>query len=377
MDKRVEIRESIIWEFSGSYPDVPTAEGVNVEALTRGDADPVFVTLPIGKIGVVSGNRRYYDDVFAGELVGQVISKRPPGLMGHIPQFERDSTHRPAEIDWIGAVREGDMVWGKGYIPPGAVREYMRRRKAVNGEIATSIYGTAEQEWDEALEAWRVVNFELESIDLVPPERAGVRDLAAVPMITAEMQRGGTEGQNRESEETGMEITKEVRLKVIETLTGQDVKLIPDEVVNAIRRQALEDVAEIGLVAELRQALGLDDKADLVSAVRELGVQVEQHRRAAVEARIAALAGERVKVDDESQSIREMVVALVRAERPETPEAVVEAFERVMARSYVKATLQRFIAEAMGPPQGTPLNTPEGEDGRGESYIIIPEDEKA
>ncbi len=365
MGERVEIQESIVWEFSGAYPSVPTADGVNIDELTRGDENPMFVTLPIGKVGVISDNRRYYDEGFARELVDQVLSKRPPGLMGHIPAIERDSAHRPAEVDWIGAIQEGVLIWGKGYLPPGAVREYVRRRKAVNGEIATSIYGTAEQEWDQTLEAWRVSSFELESIDLVPPERAGVKDLAAVPMLTAEMQ------QEKDPANEGKEIPMENKLQIIETLTPADVKLLPTAVVDAIREQ----VTEIKQVAELRQALALDDKADLVAAVRELRTQVEKHRQAAVEAKIAELAVEHVKVDDADRSIRELVVELVRAERPEMPEAVAAAFDRVMARPYIKATLQRFIVETMGPPQGTPLNVPTG-NGEAEPYIIIPEDDE-
>ncbi len=367
MPELVQIRETIIWEFSGGYPDVPIIDGIDMGELTQG-TEPFFVTLPIGKAGVVSGNSTYYGADFQRELVQQVLSKRPTGIMGHIPDHERSSSFPLPAAHWIGAIQHEGMTWGKAFIPPGPVREFVRRLKATGGKLATSIYGLANREWSEELSAWTLSEFELESIDLAPPERAGIRDLAVVPRITAEMQQPVAEDGASESDPEPISESEESvdRLQIIQELTAADARLLPNDVVNAIRAEDLQQVAE------LRQVLNVGEDADLVQTVRELAETVREQQAAAVASRVAELTRERIKADDEDGSISAMIRELVMAERPADVASVDQAFETVLARPHVKAVLQMAVLQEMGPAQRNPVGTRQAEESGPQQYFDIP-----
>ena len=229
---------------------------------------------------MTSGNKRHYDDAFLTELERQTLQNKPVGLMGHLSASDR-ATAFPAEaVHWVGAVRDGDTLWGKGYLPPGPVRDRIARYKASGRSIATSIDAMAEQVWDESLKAYRVnaASFRLGQIDLAPADRAGIPDLATVPMLTREI-----EAPELDTQACPDEGRKEVmgKLEIINELTADDARLLPKPVREAI----LSEVAippEVAVVQELRSTLGVDDKADLSKLVRELREAKEVQDKAAI-----------------------------------------------------------------------------------------------
>jgi len=365
--QRVRIQETFTWEFSGSYPDVPTVDGVDMdELLKKGlpdeDQFPFFVTLPI-MIQQISGNRRNYDAAFQAEFLSQVINKRPVGNMGHIPDMEIDSAYPPSELNWVGAMNGADgMTWGKAYMAPGAARDHVRRLKATRSKICTSYMGWADQEWDDTLQAWVLSNFVLEKIDLAPPERAGLPDLSVIPKVTTEM-AGGDPGDESEDSMN--------REEIIQAMTAADVALMPAAVVETIQAQARGGVAEIGQVQAVREALGLDGQADIVKAVETLRDAVAQQAKAAIGAEIVRVVGELVKADDEAGTAKATVIELVQAAAPETVEAVKAAVEAVLGREHVKAMLQAYVLAEMGPAQRRPLGQHAA--GNGDNpYVTIP-----
>jgi hypothetical protein len=136
-----QVREYTIASFRGKWADVPTAEGVDIEAINKSDADAMFVTLPIAEIGAISNNGLLYDEALVDSIAEQINANRPGGIFGHLKEEERSTSFPlPAGL-WVGAKREGQTLWAKSYIPPGAARDYVRNLKAVGGQIATSIYG--------------------------------------------------------------------------------------------------------------------------------------------------------------------------------------------------------------------------------------------
>ena len=48
-----ELLGGMVSELRGSYPDVPFAPGVDAEGIREDDANPMFVTLPLVKVGGV------------------------------------------------------------------------------------------------------------------------------------------------------------------------------------------------------------------------------------------------------------------------------------------------------------------------------------
>lgn len=277
----------VVAEFAGEFPQVPVSGQVNMEALTVGDPDPFFVTIPIAEAGAVSANNRLYDAAFVQDLARQVMEQAPTGQMGHLAPGERDHAYPLPAVHWVGATQQGQTLWGKGYVPPGAVRDHIRRLKSTNGKLATSIYGTATTEPDPPSGALRVKGFRLESIDFAPPARAGVPTLAAVPVVTAEMEES-QEGDMPEPTATALvaelQTTLASQQEVIAEL--QAAHTTHSSIIGELRT-ALEDSQAV--IAELRASRFERDLSDLIAEK----VKVKALQPAAQRVVVQELAGQR------------------------------------------------------------------------------------
>lgn len=189
MSKQI-VHEYVIAEFRGNFPDIPTAPGVDMDALRAQDPDPVFVSLPIiPKVGATSRNGLLYDDALADSIVAQINEKRPEGIFGHLRDDERSTAFPEPAAIWIGAKKEGSQVWAKALIASPAAKERIKRLKATGGQIATSIYGKGAYEATQSKGVRRLTSFDLESLDFAPPARAALQN-GAYPVITAETTQG-------------------------------------------------------------------------------------------------------------------------------------------------------------------------------------------
>lgn len=348
----------VISELRGAYPNVPIASDVDYEGLIAGDSDPVFITIPIGKANVTSGNGRYYDESWLQELERQTLTNKPIGLMGHMSEGERATAFKPEAIHWVGAIRDGDLLWGKGYVV-GEARDRIRRYKAQGKAIATSIDAFAKGIYDEGLKAYRMLadSMRLNQIDIAPADRAGIPDLAAVPILTTEM---------AEQDETNEEQTPMDKLQIIRELTSEDATLLPPAVRDAVL-SAVQPAPEIKLVTELREALGVDDKADLMKRITELKQEQETQRKATVTGRIKELV-EHEETGIKVKEMRGLVTELVTARNPQTVQEADAAYAAVVESEHVKAVLASHVQNTMGPRQTTPLQTTNGKG----KYFAIP-----
>lgn len=352
-----------VTSLQGKFPTVPIFSDVDYEGLiaedTRTGTQPMFVTLPIGKAGVTSRNKRHYDDEFVTELLRQTLANKPVGLFGHLSDAER-ATAFPAEaVHWVGAIRDGDTLWGKGYIPSGPVRDRLARYKASGKQIATSIDAFAEGTWDETLKAHRMSakSLRLNQIDIAPADRAGIPDLATVPMLTTEMESGQEKDIEQEPEMD--------KLQVINEMTADDARLLPEPVRAAIVA-TVPTPPEVAQVQELRQALGVDDKADLAKLVTEMRETQEKQRRAEIANRITELATEGIKVE----AVRGVVVEMVNARMPQTPEEAATAYQEIAASASITELLKSTVQSVMGPRQTTRVQPQQG----GHKYFNIPQE---
>lgn len=251
------VQEYTIGEFRGTFPDVPTAAGVDLDALRAHDSDLMMVTVPIiPQIGATSRNGLLYDEALAASIVAQINEKRPDGIWGHLKEEERSTAFPEPAATWVGALKVDNAVWAKALIN-GPAKERIRRLKATGGQIATSIYGKGDFE-PVSQGVRRLKNFDLESLDFAPPARAALRN-GTQPIVTAEL-------------EIEQETVEMDRNQIISELTVADIPA-------PLREQ---------IVAELRQAVS--DRDVLVS---ELQTTVSEYRRrefsTAVKAKVAAL----------------------------------------------------------------------------------------
>lgn len=368
----------LVYELKGKYPDVPFADGVDVAELTAGDDDPVFVTLPIGKANVRSGNKRYYDDAFVQELEKQVNANKPIGLFGHLSAAQR-ATEFPAEaVHWVGAKRVGELLWGKGYVPAGEARDRLKRYKSTSKKIATSIDADLEGVWDDSVQGYRMKadTLKLAQIDIAPADRAGIADLAAVPHLTTEMTQGAAPMERRIGEDLSQEDDEMDRSQIIREMTAADATILPEPVRAAVLQNAPQ-APEVKLIQELRQALGVDDKADLKSVVTEIRQAQVAQAKAAVKARIVEMATpdpKRPADQDHSikqEPVRAVVIEMVEAKDPKTVQEAETVYQSVISSGAVTELLKSKVIQTMGPSQGTPVA---GQKGKAKYFDIPAED---
>ncbi len=290
------LRDYIIAELAApNLPAVPFAPGIDQAALTDGDDNPLFVTLPIAKVGK-SRNGRYYDAAVVAEIAAQVNRDRPGGILGHITEGERATRYDRPEVLWLGATVEGDTAYGKGYIPPYArdTRDFLRRAKASGHKVATSIYGRYQQIHDAATGAMRVqTGGNLESIDFAPASRAGM-EFGGGFALSAEMTAAQTDklaqtiaGQLRremQSAEPGASVSITVTAN---GRTADDPAQAGHEPLVVAVQSSSERYSEGGSMtnrSEIIQTLTVSEMAQLPQAVRE---HIESERRTAVDAQLA------------------------------------------------------------------------------------------
>lgn len=237
-DDNEVIRDALITEFRGKIgediPDVDTYEHVDIAALTLDDPDPFFATLKIAEVGRVSDNGLRYDDALVSEIEAALQGNGVTGGMGHIDPDRADIDFPASQVHWIGSARDGQTLWAKGYVPKGEAREELRRRKAINAKIATSIWGRPSKRVEHKDGTFNAVGFHLMRLDLAPPERASLQ-LGGEFEITKEINMP----------EATMEPTKE---GILSELTAGDIGALPDAVRSAI-------VAEYQATAESQAAL--------------------------------------------------------------------------------------------------------------------------
>lgn len=395
------VREVMEWSFKGDFPEVPIAAGVNVKELAGGDDDPLFVTLPAFEVDKPSANKRLISKEVALEIVRQIVTDKPGGIMGHLRDEDRDSKFPIPDVYWVGATLKNGIVWVKGYVPKGEVREMLRTMKAVGSKVALSIYGVAEHVWDKARGAWVLSEMTLEQIDLAPPKRSGF-GLAVVPHVTAEMKStasplpplpphpqplpingegshgrvsiGGEGVGDNDGSEGDLTMDRE---QIIKEMGLGDVSLVPQTVREVIQRE----VPQIKVVAELRGTLNLSDDDDLVKVVSEMASRFAELRQAAIENSIRHEVAAQVMADAAQETegvkaVREMVASLVRAKHPADPNAVAGLVTEVAQQDYVKEMVGKIIIAEMGPVHNRRVTGAPAKNGAGNKYFEIPVDEE-
>lgn len=283
-------RSYVIAEFRGDFPEIAIDPRVDQDALFSRDEDPFFVTLPIARVGETSANGLHYDEALVETIREQMVGRG--GIMGHISDDERDTAFPIEDVDWVGAQQENGTLWGKAYIPPGKVREFVRRLKARGGRLATSIYGPYASREELGDGAYRLMGFQLETLDLAPPDRAAL-NLGGRFTVTAQM-IGETTEEDQDSEEE-ME-----RAQLIAELTVAD---LPDTLREQVIAEHQAEADTENRIAELES-----ERDDAQKRAQELETQVSEFQahqfEAAVDGVIAELVDWKVQGDDAEKRVK-------------------------------------------------------------------------
>lgn len=239
------IREYTVGEFRGDFPAVPTAAGVDLDALKSEDKDPFFVTLPVAGVNATSANGLLYDEALVNSIVEQINRDHPTGIMGHLRAEDLGTAYPEPEVYWVGATQADGKAWAKGYVVPGKARTMLQRLKAVGGKAATSIFGPPPGRRVQLGDGkWRMEGFQLQSLDLAPYERAALK-LGGAFQVTAELAQPANA---QTSEVEGIDMP--TREELIAELTVTD---IPAAIREQIVKESQESQSKDRLISELQE----------------------------------------------------------------------------------------------------------------------------
>jgi hypothetical protein len=199
MKNKVILNASVM-EMAGK-PDkfdinVPIGKEVDIEKLTEGDKNPMFVTIEALNEGV-SKNKIYYSDQVVREIARKVNMDKPDGYQGHIEESKKRYQNPKSMTVWLGAVTKKiagkTRLFVKGYVMPYAdeLKQYLKKAKAAGKKVAVSIYGQAVHEWDNLNKYYSLKpgTFALESIDWARAGSEGV-PTTGFYKLTAEQEEG-------------------------------------------------------------------------------------------------------------------------------------------------------------------------------------------
>lgn len=187
-------------------PDIPIANGIDIEALVKPDTDagrePFYVTFVLGEADQVSHNNRRYVGNVAIEAIYKAINQlKIGGNQGHTPEAERGTYFAVPVLHWVGAMIKDGVAWGKAYIPGDSermreMRGYYMRQKATGGRVGTSLEGLGLQVYNADDEIWDILELDVLRIDAVEALGVGV-DIAGsqVPHITTELKESVQHGE--------------------------------------------------------------------------------------------------------------------------------------------------------------------------------------
>lgn len=175
--------------------NVPVDPRIDVDALTMGDEDPMFVNLEVLRTGISDGNRRYFDN----SVVRQVAEMIPgvQGFLGHPDPSKVGFEFREPHCIYVGSMTQeldgGATVraLAKAYIfKSSPLREWIPKSLACGNPLTVSINGIGDIMRDNVNHIIKVQSMtRLDSIDWANPGTQGMPNAKAYSIVS-EMQGG-------------------------------------------------------------------------------------------------------------------------------------------------------------------------------------------
>ena len=298
-----ELLGGMVSELRGSYPDVPYAPGVDAEGIRQDDPNPMFVTLPLVKVGGVSRNGLHWNRTAAERIVAQINERKPEGYLGHVPAEKRSTQFEFGKLRWVGAKLHDDgTVWAKAYVPKYAedARDYFRLAKRTGAFVGTSVYGL---KGDKGIE-----DMTLESVDLGHPDRVANPSAVAVPLVTSEMVEtpapaGAGDVTEIKQEENPVEA--ENKAVVSELIEARDVALGQVAELKGQLETVSAQIVELKAAAETLQQISELVGGNALETVRAWQTERAAAEKAAREAAVQAVVSELVALE----ALRPLVLA--------------------------------------------------------------------
>lgn len=278
-----------------------------VSRVTDGDSDPKFATFII-ESGVSRNNRVWNPEIF--DSVCEQINKSGDvvGYLGHIKPDDAGHVFPTVQLQWLKArmnvSQDRSQLIAKAYVLPpstGAVaRDYIKRGFVKTVSWAGRAKAKATTRGEE------ITEFALESIDLARPRTAGMKT-ALVGGLTSEMETGGNEVKPEEIAALQENELRAHNATLAKKIEDEATAPLAENLTKA--QQELEETKpDRDLVAEIRKALKLDEKGDVVSALNALVTKAAAHAKGAKAKYLDDVLERKFKDESTRNLVRRMLV---------------------------------------------------------------------
>lgn len=282
-----------------------------VTEITQGDEDPVFVTYAIESGWSV--NRRYWPPEVLTKIAEQVNQSTDPvvGYRGHIPPAEDGFSFPEIGLHWLKATTQissdKSKLFVKAYALPGTkAREYIKRKLAktisVSGKaLLKPIKGGV-----------AVSDFDLESIDLARPRTAGMK--TQLVAVTQEM-----EDDTVKPEEIAALQENELRAHNPGLVTSieTEAKKPLETKISEMETEAENSNGNADLLTKIREALGIDENADILAIVGETVGKLKQAVQDSREKMFDEVLEKKFKNENTRNLVRRLAVSEMQSEDTE------------------------------------------------------------
>lgn len=287
--------------------DIPVATGVDVEALKKGDEDPLEVVVEIPASKSKRGWNYTADSL--KDIVNAVNTKTLNGFLGHQKPEDVSNQFLPPVTHWIGAKMVGEVAYFRGVVD-AAAKDLKRWIKS--GRIKqVSIFGMPKLQ--KAAGETNVVGYEPLSIDWTPLDRAGMN--TRIVAMSGEMWDLEGNGPSGEMDEGGKNMDpKELLAKLKEMMQNRQITVPmiagemgwkPEEVAAEIDSKWLEKInSAVDKLQKVEETLGVSGEMDIIEVAKQAAEALKQQEVANVE----KIVGEMMEEKVQSEAVRKDIL---------------------------------------------------------------------
>jgi hypothetical protein len=303
-----------------------------VAEITEGDDDPLFATFVIQSGW--SKSKRYWPPEVLASISEQINNSGEPvvGYMGHIKPEDDSFTFPDIHFQWLKSViqpsSDKTKMLVKAYVLPGTkAREYLKRKLV----RTVSVRGDANLKRIQGGVA--VSEFDLESIDLSRPRKAGMK--TQLVALTSEMEDSTVKPeeiaalQENELRAHNSALVTEIESKATKPLT---------EKVSEMEAAAEDGKKDSDLLTEIRKTLGLAEDADVLTTVGELMTKMKEATKGMKDKVFNSVLEKKFKNENTRNLVRRLAVSEMSSEDEETED--VEEYTKK-----VEEMVNKFVEE--------------------------------
>ncbi|TKI72636.1 hypothetical protein FC756_00810 [Lysinibacillus mangiferihumi] len=293
MSKKLKELAQLVARITGEMEvkDIAVSSAVDIEALKKGDDDPLEVVVEIP----VSQSKRgwYYTHEALKDIVDAVNERTLHGFLGHQKPEDVPNEFPDPVTHWVGAKMTEDAAYFRGVVDASAVK----LKRWIRGNVVKQVSVFGEAHLAESNGSTHVVGYDPLSIDWTPLDRMG--------MPTRIVAVGEMHGVNVDEDKGGIEVKPEEVLVQIKKMYGTK-QITPKMIVDALGVSAVQLAGEMDDSFKKQHAqmdgvlkeLNVSGEMDAIQVVKDLKAKAKKYEQVQSKRIIGEMIGK--KINNES-----------------------------------------------------------------------------